>query len=123
MGVCMCSNKTDEGKFYIEFINSLKIKTIKSEELIKKLKEKYLTVSKEDKKKAALLNDIIPMIESEVSDYREISHNLFMEYFEENKKKFYALCFFCDKESKESMELLVMAIKLNEGLNKNEIQK
>ena len=29
---------------------------------------------------------------------------------------------FFDKESKESMELLVMANKLNEGLNKNEVQ-
>ena len=29
---------------------------------------------------------------------------------------------FCDKESKESMELFVMANKLNDGLNKNEVQ-
>ena len=29
---------------------------------------------------------------------------------------------FFDKESKESMELFVMANKLNEGLNKNEVQ-
>ncbi|MDC1050236.1 hypothetical protein OAQ70_00205, partial [bacterium] len=29
---------------------------------------------------------------------------------------------FFDKESKESMELLVMASKLNDGLNKNEVQ-
>jgi hypothetical protein len=99
MGICNCANKVNEGEIYLDFIESLKIKLIKSEDLMKKLKEKYLIVSKEDKKISVLLNEIFPMIESSTLEYREFSHNYLMTYFNENEKNFYSLCFFCDKES------------------------
>lgn len=99
MGICTCSNRVDETAIYIEFMNSLNIKNVKSEDLIKKLKEKYITVSKEEKKKSALLSEIFPIIESNHSEYREFSHAYFLNYFEENKKDFYALALLCDKES------------------------
>ena len=66
MGICTCISIVDVGKVYLEFMESLKINNIRSEDLIKKLKEKYLTVIKEDKKKAALLNDIFPMTDSTI---------------------------------------------------------
>ena len=92
MGICNCLKRVDEAKLYKEFVESLKINTLKSEDLIKKIKEKYVTVLKEDKKKAALLNEILPMIDSSTIEYKEYSQAYFMEYFEENKKNFYALC-------------------------------
>ena len=99
MGICTCSSRVDETKIYMEFMNSLNIKSIKSEDLIKKLKEKYITISKEEKKKSALLSEIFPLIESTNPDYREFSHSYFMDYFDENKRDFYALSLLCDKES------------------------
>jgi len=80
-------------------MNSLNIKNLKSEDLTKKLKEKYVTISKEEKKKSALLSEIFPIIESNNAELREFSHSYFMNYFEENKKDFYALALLCDKES------------------------
>jgi hypothetical protein len=80
-------------------VNSLNIKNVKSEDLTKKLKEKYVTISKEEKKKSALLSEIFPIIESTNAELREYSHSYFMNYFEENKKDFYALALLCDKES------------------------
>lgn len=99
MGICTCSNRVDETGIYLEFMNSLNIKIVKSEDLIKKLKEKFVTVAKEEKKKSALLSEIFPVIESNNIEYREFSHAYFMNYFEENKKDFYALALLCDKES------------------------
>ena len=100
-------------------MDTLTINTIKSEELIKKLKEKYLTVIKEDKKKAALLKEIFPMIDSSVIEYREYSQSYFDEYFNTNKKNFYALCLFCEKESnyKRSFEEITNTNKKEWGLN------
>ena len=119
MGICNCTSRIDEGKVYLEFMESLKINTIKSEDLIKKLKEKYLTITNEDKKKSALLNIIFPMIDSSVIEYREFSQNYFDEYFVENKKNFYALALFCDKESnfKRSFEEITNANKKAWGQN------
>jgi len=99
MGICTCSNRVDETAIYMDFMNSLNIKNMKSEELIKKLKEKYVTVSKEEKKKSALLSEIFPGIESDNAEFRQYSHEYFMNYFEENKKDFYAIALLCDKES------------------------
>jgi hypothetical protein len=99
MGICFCHNRVEESKIYLDFMKNLKIKTIKSEDLIKKIKEKYLTITKEDKRKGALLSEILPLIESNNNDHREFSHSYFMDYFEENKKDFYALSFLCDKDS------------------------
>ena len=99
MGICTCSNRVDETAIYLEFMNSLNIKNVKSEDLIKKLKEKYVAVPKEEKKKSALLSEIFPMIESNNTEFREFSHAYFMNYFEENKKDFYSLALMCDKES------------------------
>lgn len=129
MGICNCQNKIDEGKIYLEFLESLKISQTKSEDLIKKLKEKYLTVLKEDKKKAALLNEIFPMCDSNILEFREFSQNYFFEYFEENKKKFYALCLFCDKDSnfKRSFEEITNTNKKewskNYSADKSQINK
>lgn len=99
MGICTCSNRVDESGIYMEFMNSLSIKNVKSEDLIKKLKEKYITVPKEEKKKSALLSEIFPIIESNNADFREFSHAYFMDYFEDNKKDLYALALLCDKDS------------------------
>ena len=119
MGVCMCTNKIDEGKIYLEFMDTLTINTTKSEDLIKKLKEKYVTVLKEDKKKSALLKEIFPMIDSSVIEYREHSHSYFNEYFDTNKRKFYALCLFCEKESnyKKSFEEITIFNRKEFGHN------
>jgi hypothetical protein len=99
MGICSCTKKIDEGKLYLDFIESLNIKNIRSEDLIKKIKEKYITVSKEEKKLSVLLNDIFPMIDCPDIEFKEFSQKFLMEYFEENKKNFYALCLFCSKDS------------------------
>ena len=49
-GVCaICSNRGDENKLYLDFVKSLKIRNVKAEDLVKKIKEKYSTVSKEEK--------------------------------------------------------------------------
>lgn len=99
MGICTCNKREDEAKIYLDYIKSLKIKTIKSEDLIKKLKEKYITVTKEEKKKSVLYSEILPLLESSIPDYREYSHTYFNSYFDERKKDFYPLALFCDKES------------------------
>ena len=127
--MCNCQIKVDESKYYMEFLESLKINTLKSEDLIKKLKEKYITVLKEDKKKAALLNEILPMIDSSTIEYKEYSQAYFMEYFEENKKNFYALCLLCDKDSnfKRSFEEITNTNRSewlkNYSQDKNKINK
>jgi len=99
MGICTCSNRVDETKIYLEFLNSLNSRNIKSEELIKKLKEKYITISKEEKKKSILLTEIFPQIESLSSEFKEYSHSYFDKYFENNKKDFFPLALLCSKES------------------------
>jgi len=91
----------DEKKVYLDFLMSLNIKNIKCEDLIKKLKEKYVTVLKEEKKKSALLSEIFPLIESSNTEFREFSHSYFDKYFEKNKKDFYALVLLCNKESNQ----------------------
>jgi hypothetical protein len=119
MGICSCSNKINEGKIYLEFIQSFNIKNIKSEDLIKKIKEKYITVSKEDKKLSVLLNDIFPMIDSPEIEFKEFSQKFLMEYFEENKKNFYALCLLCSKDSnfKRSFDEITIINKKEFGNN------
>ena len=105
MGICIC-HKFEESENYLNFLNSLKINTIKSEELILKIREKYLTIpqnEKEEKKKSALLNEIISLIDSGDIEYREYSQLYFMEYFQDFQKKennlLFSLCFFCDSNS------------------------
>ena len=99
-GVCaICSNRGDENKLYLDFVKSLKIRNVKAEDLVKKIKEKYSTVSKEEKKKSILFSEIFPLIESSVPEFREFSHSYYEEYFETNKKDFFALILLCDKDS------------------------
>ena len=129
MGLCFCNNKFDEAQIYINFLESLKINTIKSEDLIKKLKEKYLTVIKEDKKKSKLLDEIIPLMESTNLEWKEYSQKYLMEYFEENKNNFFAIILFCDSRSKfkKSFEEIIKIYKkeslMNFSENKDKIKR
>ena len=46
-----------------------------------------------------MFSEIFPLIESSVPEFREFSHSYYEEYFETNKKDFFALILLCDKDS------------------------